>query len=333
MTTQAVAMKRRNFITALAGAAAWPLAARAQQAQRMRRIGVLTGRAADAESREWVEAFKQRLGQLSWSEGRNISIDVRADGDVERWQKRVEETVASAPDVIVAVGNPGVTALLRETRTIPVVFALVGDPIGSGFVASFARPGGNITGFMHFEPAMGAKWLEILKTIAPSITRVLVLQLPEVTANNEFVRNAQTAGPSHAVSVSSAGVHNAGDIERAMAALAAEPNGGLIVLPNPVASTHRALIADLAIRHRLPSISAFRYMADSGALASYGIDINDVFRKVAEYADRILKGEKPADLPVQAPVKYELVINLRTAKALGLAVPPTLLARADEVIE
>jgi putative ABC transport system substrate-binding protein len=327
-------MKRREFITLVGGAAAtWPLAARAQQAARIRRIGVLTGRAEDAESTGWVAAFKQRLGQLGWSEGRNVRVDVRADGDVERWQTRVDEMVASAPDVIVVVGNPGVAALLRDTRTIPVVFALVGDPVGSGFVASLARPGGNITGFMHFEPAMGAKWLEILKTIAPSITRALVLQLPEVTANNEFVRNAQTAGPSHDVSVSSAGVHNAGDIERAIAALTAEPNGGLIVLPNPVASTHRGLIAQLAIRHRVPTISAFRYMAESGALASYGIDINDVFRRVAEYTDRILRGEKPADLPVQAPVKYELVINLGTAKALGIAVPPTLLARADEVIE
>lgn len=326
-------MKRRNFIAALGGAALSPLVARAQQIGRIRRIGVLTGRAEDAESLAWMAAFKQRLGQLGWSEGRNISIDLRADGDVERWQKRVDEVVASAPDVIVVVGNPGVTALLRETRIIPVVFALVGDPVGSGFVASLARPGGNITGFMHFEPAMGAKWLEILKTIAPSITRVLVLQLPEVTANNEFVRNAQTAGPGQDVSVSSAGVHNAGDIERAMAALTAEPNGGLIILPNPVASTHRGLIAELAVRHRVPTISAFRYMAESGALASYGIDINDVFRRVAEYTDRILRGEKPADLPVQAPVKYELVINLRTAKELGLAVPPTLLARVDEVIE
>jgi putative ABC transport system substrate-binding protein len=327
-------MKRREFITLFGGvAASWPLGARAQQSGRIRRIGVLTGRAEDAESTGWVEAFKQRLAQLGWSEGRNARVDVRADGDVERWQSRVDEMVASGPDVIVVVGNPGVAALLRDTRSIPVVFALVGDPVGSGFVASLARPGGNITGFMHFEPAMGAKWLEILKTIAPSITRALVLQLPEVMANNEFVRNAQTAGPSHDVAVSSAGVHNAGDIERAIAALTAEPNGGLIVLPNPVASTHRGLIAELAIRHRVPTISAFRYMAESGALVSYGIDINDVFRRVAEYTDRILKGEKPADLPVQAPVKYELVINLRTAKALGIAVPPTLLARADDVIE
>jgi putative ABC transport system substrate-binding protein len=327
-------MKRREFITLFGSAAAsWPLGARAQQTGRIRRIGVLTGRAEDAESTEWVEAFKQRLGQLGWSEGRNVRVDVRADGEVERWQTRVDEMVASAPDVIVVVGNPGVVALLRDTRTIPVVFALVGDPVGSGFVASLARPGGNITGFMHFEPAMGAKWLEILKTIAPSITRALVLQLPDVIANNEFARNAQAAGPSLDVSVSSAGVHNAGDIERAITALAAEPSGGLIVLPNPVASTHRGLIAELAIRHRMPSISAFRYMAESGALASYGIDINDVFRRAAEYTDRILKGEKPADLPVQAPVKFELVINLRTAEALGIAVAPTLLARADEVIE
>jgi len=327
-------MQRRAFIAGLGGTAVtWPLAAQAQQAGRIRRIGVLTGRAEDAESLGWVEAFRQRLGQLGWSDGRNVRIDLRADGDVERWQTRAGEMVASAPDVIIVVGNPGVTALLRETQTIPVVFALVGDPVGSGFVGSLARPGGNVTGFMHFEPAMGAKWLEILKTIAPAITRVLVLQLPEVMANNEFVRNAQKAGPSYDVAVSSAGVHNAGDIERAMATFTAEPNGGLIVLPNPVASTHRGLVAELAIRHRVPTIAAFRYMAESGALASYGIDINDVYRRAAEYTDRILKGEKPADLPVQAPIKYELVINLRTARALGLELPAMLLARADEVIE
>jgi putative ABC transport system substrate-binding protein len=303
------------------------------QAARIRRIGVLTGRAEDAESLGWVEAFRQRLGQLGWSDGRNVRIDLRADGDVERWQTRAGEMVASAPDVIIVVGNPGVAALLRETRTIPIVFALVGDPVGSGFVASLARPGGNITGFMHFEPAMGAKWLEILKAIAPAMTRALVIQLPEVMANNEFVRNAEAAGPTYNVAVSSAGVHNAGDIERAVAAFAEQPNGGLIVLPNPVASTHRGLVAELAIRHRLPTIAAFRYMVASGALTSYGIDIHDVYWRAAEYTDRILKGEKPADLPVQAPVKYELVINLKTARALGLEVPQLLLTRADEVIE
>jgi putative ABC transport system substrate-binding protein len=213
------------------------------------------------------------------------------------------------------------------------VFVQVGDPVGSGFVASLARPGGNVTGFMHFEPAMGGKWLEVLKEITPAMTRALILLLPEATANVEFVRAAQAAGPIYKVAVSSAGVHNAGDIERAVTAFAGEPNSGLIVLPNPISGTHSPLIAELAVRHRLPTIGAFRYIAASGGLASYGIDVRDVYRRAAEYIDRILKGEKPADLPVQAPTKYELVINLKTAKALGLEVPTTLLARADEVIE
>jgi putative ABC transport system substrate-binding protein len=241
--------------------------------------------------------------------------------------------VASAPDVIIVVGNPGVAALQQETRTIPIVFVLVGDPVGSGFVGSLARPGGNITGFMHFEPAMGAKWLEILKAIAPAMTHALVLHLPEVKANVEFVRSAQSAGPTFNVAASPAGVHNTDDIEHAMTAFASEPNGGLIILPSPIAGTHRALVAELAIRHRLPTIAAFRNVVASGALASYGIDILGIYRRAAEYTDRILKDEKPADLPVQAPTKYELIINLKTARAIGLEVPQLLLSRADEVIE
>jgi putative tryptophan/tyrosine transport system substrate-binding protein len=210
---------------------------------------------------------------------------------------------------------------------------LVGDPVGSGFVGSLARPGGNITGFMHFEPAMGAKWLEILKAAAPAMTRALVLHLPEVKANVEFVRSAQNAGPIFNAAVSPAGVHNADEIEQAVTAFAVEPNGGVIILPNPVAGAHGALIAELAIRHRLPTIAAFRNLVASGALAAYGIDIPGVHRRAAEYTDRILKGEKPSDLPVQAPIKYDLIINIKTARAIGLEVPPTLLARADEVIE
>jgi putative ABC transport system substrate-binding protein len=326
-------MRRRDFIAMAGSAVSWPLTARAQQSGRVRRIGVLTGRAEDAESLGWVEAFRQRLGELGWNDGRNVRIDLRADGDVERWQSHAVEMVASAPDAIIVVGNPGVAALQRETRTIPIVFVLVGDPVGSGFVASLARPGANVTGFMHFEPAMGAKWLEILKAIAPAMTRALVLHLPDVTANVEFVRSAEAAGQTYHVAVSAAGVHNAGEIERALASFAAEPNGGIIVLPNPVAGTHRAVIAELAIRHRLPSIAAFRNVAASGVLASYGIDIPQLYRRAAEYTDRILKGEKPAELPVQAPTKYELIINLATARALGVQLPQLLLARADEMIE
>jgi putative tryptophan/tyrosine transport system substrate-binding protein len=331
-------MKRREFIALLGGAATapsllWPIAARAQQSTRMRRIAVLTGRAEDLESLGWIEAMKQRLNELGWSDGRNVRIQLRAGGDVEQWQTYAGELVASAPDVIVVVGNPGVAALRRETRTIPIVFVQVGDPVGSGFVASLARPGGSVTGFMHFEPAMGGKWLEMLKEITPAMTRALVLLLPEATANVEFARAAQAAGPTYQVAVSSAGVHNAGEIERAMAAFAGEPEGGLIVLPNPISGTHSPLIAELAIRHRLPTIGAFRYVTANGGLASYGIDVRDLYRRAAEYIDRIFKGEKPADLPVQAPTKFELVINLKTARTLGLEIPPTLLARADEVIE
>ena len=327
-------MRRRDFTRVVAGSAVlWPLAARAQQSGRIRRIGLLTGRAADAESLTWVEAFRQRLKELGWNDGRNIRIDLLADGDVRQWQANARKMVASAPDVIIVVGNPGVEALQRETPTIPIVFVLVGDPVGSGFVGSLARPGGNITGFMHFEPAMGAKWLEILKAIAPPISRALVLYLPEVKANVEFVRTAQNAGSIFNVAVNSAGVHNPDEIEQAITAFAAEPNGGLIILPNPIAGTHGALVAELAMRYRLPAIAAFRNLVASGALASYGIDIPGTHRRAAEYADRILKGEKPSDLPVQAPTKYELIINLNTARGIGLEVPPALLARADEVIE
>jgi ABC-type uncharacterized transport system substrate-binding protein len=327
-------MRRRDFTRVVAGAAVlWPLTARAQQSRPMRRVGVLTGRAADAESLTWVEAFRQRLKELGWNDGRNIRIDLLADGDVRQWQANARKMVATAPDVIIVVGNPGVVALRQETATIPIVFVLVGDPVGSGFVDSLARPGGNITGFMHFEPAMGAKWLEILKAIAPSMSRALVLHLPEVTANVEFVRSAQNAGPTFNVAVNPAGVHNPDDIEHAVTAFAAEPNGGLIILPNPIAGSHGGLVAELAIRFRLPTIAAFRNVVASGALASYGIDVPGIHRRAAEYTDRILKGEKPADLPVQVPTKYELIVNLKTARAIGLEVPPALLARADEVIE
>jgi putative tryptophan/tyrosine transport system substrate-binding protein len=331
MTLQQI--ERRIFIAALGGVVAWPMVARGQQADRVRRVGVLTGRTADVESLSWIDAMRQRLKQLGWSDGRNLQIDLRADGDVERWQVNAAALVASAPDAIVVVGNPAVDALRKETRTIPIVFVQVGDPVGSGFVTSLAHPGGNTTGFMHFEPAMGGKWLEVLKEIAPTMTRALVLLLPEAAANVEFVRAAQAAGPAYKVAVSSAGIRNANEVERAVTTFAEEPNGGLIALPNPISGTHRTLIAELAIRHRMPTIAPFRNMVASGMLASYGIDVLDLYRRAADYIDRILKGEKPGELPVQGPTKFELIINLKTAKALGLDIPPPLLARADEVIE
>jgi putative ABC transport system substrate-binding protein len=327
-------MRRRDAIKAIAtSVVAWPLSARAQRSERVRHVAILTGRAEDPESLSWVDAFRQRLGELGWSDGRNVRIELLADGDVDRWQANARRMVASSPDVIIAVGNPGVSALQRETSTIPIVFVQVGDPLGSGFVTSLAHPGGNVTGFMHFEPAMGAKWLEVLKAIAPSTSRVLVLYLPEVAANFEFVRSAQAAEGTYDVAVSSAGIRNAEDIEKAIDEFAKEPNGGLIVLPNPISGMHRALIAEMAIRHRLPSIAVFRNMAASGILASYGIEVANLYRRAAEYTDRLLKGEKAKDLPVQLPTKYDLVVNMKTASALGLEIPAMLLARVDEVIE
>jgi putative tryptophan/tyrosine transport system substrate-binding protein len=326
-------MRRREFIAGLGSAPAWPMAAHAEQ-DRMRRIGVLTGSAEDTEWLARFAAFKQRLQELGWIDGRNLHIDFRAtDDDIDKWRVYARELIALAPDATLVNSNPGVAALQLETRTIPIVFALVGDPVGSGFVASLAKPGGNITGFMHYEPAMGSKWLEVLKEVAPAVARALVLWLPESSGNVEFLRTAQAAGPTIDLIVSEAGARNPGDIERALMGFAQEPDGGLIVLPNPVNGRHRELIADLAIRYHLATVSGFRYMVASGGLASYGINIIEVYRHAAEYADRVIKGEKPADLPVQAPTKFELVINLKTAKALGLPVPPSLLARADEVIE
>jgi putative ABC transport system substrate-binding protein len=284
-------------------------------------------------SQAWLGALKERLSQRGWRTGRNLRIDIRANSAVEQRQADAEELVRLQPDAILAVGNPQVAALRRATQSIPIVFALVGDPIGSGFVGSLARPGGNVTGFMHFEPAMGGKWLEILKEIAPSVRRVLILLLSEVEANLQFVRAAQAAGGTYNVSVTERGVHHGIDIQRAITGFASDPDGGLIALPNPVTGSHRDLIANAALQSRLPSIGAFRYMPVSGTLASYGIDIPAIFRNAADYIDRILRGEKPTDLPVQAPTKFELVINLRTAKALGLEVSPMMLARADEVIE
>jgi putative tryptophan/tyrosine transport system substrate-binding protein len=324
-------VRRRAFIAGL-GSAACTVAANAED-RRKARIGILTGRAPDDESFAWIEALRKRLQELGWDDGGNVRIDVRADGNIERWQSNARELVASVPDVIVVVGNPAVVALIHETRALPIVFVQVGDPVGSGFVTSLSHPGGNVTGFMHFEPAMGGKWLEMLKQIAPDMTRALVLLLPEAAANVEFLRAAQAAGPAYNVMVDSAGIHSQGEIENAITSFARDAGGGLILLPNPISGTNRTLLANLAIQHHLPTIGSFRYMALSGALASYGIDVPDLYRRAAEYVDRILRGEKPATLPVQGPTKLELVINLRTAKAIGLDISSSLLARADEVIE
>jgi putative tryptophan/tyrosine transport system substrate-binding protein len=325
-------MRRREFIARCGATAAWPCGARAQQRDGMRTIGVLTGRSEDAELREWISALKQRLEQLGWRDERTFRVRLWG-GEVHGAAAQAAALVASAPHVIIAIGNPSVTALRKETRNIPVIFAQVGDPVGSGFVASLARPGGNVTGFMHYEPAMGGKWLQLLKEVAPRVSRTLMLLLPEVRANVEFVRAAEAAGAASGIAVSSAGIHSVGDINRAISAFAGEPNGGLIALPNPVSGAHRELIGELATYHQMPSLGTFSYMAASGMLASYGIDVPNLYRRIADYVDRILKGERPAELPVQLPTKYELVINLKTATRLGLTVPPTLLTRADKVIE
>jgi putative ABC transport system substrate-binding protein len=329
-------MRRREFLRVLGGTAAvWPLAARAQQAQQVRRIGVLMNLAADdPEGQARLAAFQQGLQQLGWTDGRNVRIDYRwGAADPDRIRKYAAELVALAPDVILANGAIVLGPLLQITRTVPIVFASVTDPVGAGFVASLARPGGNTTGFTLFEYGMSAKWLELIKQCAPRITRVAVLRDPSLTASISQFAALQSVAPSFGVELNPIDTSNAGNIERAVTAFARELNGGLIVVTGSSAIIHRGLIITLAARHRLPAVYPFRYYVTGGGLVSYGPDTIDPLRRAAGYVDRILKGEKPADLPVQAPTKYELVINLKTAKTLGLDIPATVLARADEVIE
>jgi putative ABC transport system substrate-binding protein len=328
-------VKRRAFITMLGGAAAWPIATRAQQGERMRRIGVLMPLAADdPESPARVTAFAQGLQELGWADGRNVRIDYRwGANDPDRGRRYAEELVALAPDVIVASGSPAMAPLQQLTRTVPIVFVNIVDPVGAGFVESLARPAGNITGFAFFEYGMSAKWLELLKEMVPLLKRAAVLRDPALASGAGQYAVIQAAAPSFGVELRAVGVGDAGEIERAITAFARFSNGGLIVTGSPLAAVHRDLILTLAARHRLPAVYPFRYFADSGGLISYGPNATDPYRRAAAYVDRILKGEKPADLPVQAPTKYELVINLKTARTLGLEIPPTVLARADEVIE
>jgi putative tryptophan/tyrosine transport system substrate-binding protein len=328
-------MRRREFITLLGGAAAWPLAARAQQPERMRRIGVLTSLASDdAEGQAHLAAFHQGLQQLGWTVGRNVQIDYRwGAGNADRIRKFAAELVALAPDVILSAGSPSVAALQQSTRTVPIVFVTVVDPVSSGFVDSLARPGGNITGFALYEYSIGGKWLELLKEIAPGMTRAAVIRDAALTSGGGQLGVIQAVAPSLGVELRPVGLHDAGEIERAITAFARSPNGGLIVTGSSSAAVHRDLIVTLAARHELPTVYFARYFVVGGGLISYGPGLVDQYRDAAGYVDRILKGEKPADLPVQAPTKYELVINLKTAKTLGLEVPSTLLARADEVIE
>jgi putative ABC transport system substrate-binding protein len=329
-------MKRRQFISLLGGAAvAWPLAARAQQGERVRRIGVLINLAADdPESGARLAAFVKGLQELGWADGRNVRIETRWGGaDADRVRRYAAELVALAPDVILASGGSTVAPLQQATRTVPIVFVNVTDPVGAGFVASLARPRGNATGFIYFEFGIGGKWLELLKEIAPGVMRAAVLRDAATTTGVGQFAAIQSVAPSFGVELSPIGVRNAGEVEPAVTAFARSSNDGLIVTASVLAIAHRDLIISVAARHRLPAVYPFRRFVTGGGLISYGPDTVDQFRRAAGYVDRILKGEKPADLPVQAPTKYDLVVNLKTAKALGLTIPPMLLARVDEVIE
>ena len=331
-------MIRRAFITLLGGAAvAWPLAARAQQAERMRRVGVLMGwPESDPEARLERGAFVQELQKLGWADGRNLRIDTRwaNPAEPESMHRFARELVTLQPDLILSQSTPATAALLQETHTIPVIFGIVADPIGSGFVTSFPRPGGNATGFAVAEPTQAGKWMELLKEIAPQITRIAVLFNPAMAPFLEFwLKPFKAAAPSFGVEAIDAPVHDTTELESVIAAQASEANSGLFVISDAFTITYRSEVTSLAARYRLPAVYGYRFFAELGGLLSYGEDLTDNFRLAADYADRILKGAKPSELPVQAPAKFQLVINLKTAKALGLTVPQTLLVAADELIE
>jgi putative ABC transport system substrate-binding protein len=332
----AIDIGRRQFISALGGTTvAWPLVARAQQPERVRRVGVLMNRVADdSEGQSFVAAFRQAMQQLGWSDGRNVQIDTRwGANDVDRDRKYSAELVALAPDVILASGTLSAAALQHVTRSLPIVFVQVSDPVGAGIVDTLARPGGNVTGFMNFEYSLSEKWLELLKQIAPSVKRAAILRDSGTPAGIGQFSAIQGAAQSLGVEVIPVNIRDAGEIEHAVGAFARSANGGLVVTASASASNQHDLIVTLAARYKLPAVYSDRFNVTGGGLISYGPDRIDQFRRAASYVDRILKGEKASDLPVQAPTKYELVINLKTAKALGLTVPQSILARADEVIE
>ncbi len=328
-------MRRREFLVVLGSAAAWPLAAGAQQSEQMRRIAALMSAGTDdAQGQAGVAAFQQGLEKLGWSAGRNMRIDIRwSQNNVSRNRQYASELVALAPDVILASGTLGVTALQNATRTLPIIFVRVSDPVGAGVVDNLARPGGNATGFMNFEYSLSGKWLELLKQIAPQVTRAAVMRDPANPAAVGQFAAIQSVAQSLGFELRSVDTRDAGEIERTIAAFSRSPNGGLIVTPSASDGLHHDLIIILAARHKLPAVYTERERVTEGGLISYGPDWVDQFRRAAVYVDRILKGEKPTDLPVQAPTKFELAINLKTAKALGVTVPPTLLAAADKVIE
>jgi putative ABC transport system substrate-binding protein len=326
-------MRRREFIFLFGSTAlAWQLGASAQPG--VRRIGVLTPiPETDPEAQPRLAGLRHELQRLGWTDGRNVSIIARWADEPSRIPTYARELVDLAPDVILVNSNPALAALRQETRTIPIVFLTVADPVGSGFIEHLARPGGNITGFTNFEPSIGGKWLELIKEIAPTLTRVAVVLHPETPAHLAMLRAIQAAGARFGVTVTTAGVHNAAEIEHALTTFAAQPNGGLIILPHPITSNDRELLIKLAEDHRLPTIAAWKYIALDGALMAYGLDVANEYRRATSYIDRILKGEKPGNLPVQGPNKFELVINMKTAKKLRLNVPLHLQELADEVIE
>jgi len=330
-------MRRREFITLVGGAASWPIGALAQQPDEVRRIGVLVRTAADdPEGQTSIAAFKQALQQLSWTEGRNLRIDYRwAAGNAEQMQASAKELVAQQPDVIFCRSTPVTAALLTQTRTIPIVFVMVSDPVGERFVESLARPGGNTTGFTNVESSMAGKWLELLKEVAPNVKRIAFIFDPKVApgGGSYYTNLIKSAAPSFTVALTATPVHNAVEIESAIGKFAREPNGGLLVLPDTTTRTHRRLIIALAAQYRVPAIYDFRDIVVEGGLISYGVDVADLIRRAAGYVDRVLKGAKPAELPVQLPAKFVMAINLKTAKELGLDVPLLLQQRADEIIE
>ena len=330
-------VRRRDFITLVGGAAAaWPLAARAQEVDRARRIGVLMGfPESDSQAQGFIAAFRDGLQRLGWTDGRNVRIDTRWPAfDAESRQRFAKELVALQPDLILSHTTTTTAALLQQTRTIPIIFATVTDPLGSGFVPSLARPGGNVTGFTLVEPTMAAKWVELLKEIAPRVNRVAMLFNPTTAPYADyFLKPFKTAAPAFAVEAVAAPVRDMSELESVVAAQAREPNGGLIVMPDSFIDTHREEIISLVARYHLPAVYAYRFFTERGGLLSYGADLRDNFRRAADYVDRVLKGEKPADLPVQAPTKFELIINLKTAKEQGLTITRDFLLIADEVIE
>src|SRR6516165_1768060 len=334
----AIHVGRRRFIATLGGAAAaWPLVAHAQQPDRVRRIGVLMGYAeSDSDAQAWYAAFREGLQKLGWTEGRNTQIDARwvTSDDPELMRNFAKELIALQPDLLLSSTTPTTSALLQQTHTIPIVFAIVADPIGSGFVANLARPGGNVTGFIFTEPTMAGKWLELLKEIAPRIVRAAMLFNPTSATYAEYwLKPFKAAASSLAVEAIATPVRDRSELETVIAEQAREPNGGLIAMPDSFLDAHRVEITSLAARYRLPAVYPFRFFAEVGGLLSYGVDRTDNFRRAAAYVDRILKGEKPAELPVQAPIKFELVVNLKTAKAIGLDVPLHIQQLADEIIE